>query len=476
MRPLSVVFFLLPVALVFGVATQAAAVYLLGILLPAVLLGSRWRNRVSGKMLAALGCGFVVLYSVFPLANIWNFPRFMPDQGFWHFISETGGVDFFRGPITSGVVLSGVALLLAAALAFVRPASGAEGQAGVLPEPDDRVVLRAFVFGMAAASIVLVSFATIEHFTSFTWRPFTSMPAPSKNSDRTFRPYGFYGGPLHLASVSLAWLSLAWVLFWHWVGARLARGSASEKNWLASGSSLVPVALVVTVVAHFWCILMTAGRTALAVGLVVLVAVPLLQHVPRLTLRARLVTVGMISALALTAGVRLSLAARFSGSLGSAFDPERSSVALRLTGWKVHWALLCDNWFLGQGFFWINSFVRKNEYLRLGYTSGAKSPINAHNIFLEAAASLGVFGILILLGSVATVWFFLMRASRRDVLARPLFAAFVVASLANLAHGLTENSFFSSNVAYVYLGIFWVLVWTVAARRPGTAEPRPKLS
>jgi hypothetical protein len=63
------------------------------------------------------------------------------------------------------------------------------------------------------------------------------------------------------------------------------------------------------------------------------------------------------------------------------------------------------------------------------------------------------------------MWRLLSAAVRSCPSARLLFVIFSWGVVANLLHGLTENTFFASNIALVYLMVLWVILWLIVAER-----------
>lgn len=467
MRLFSASMLLLPLLLIFGVVVQSGALYLFGIILPAVaLLGGFGPLRQRFPTLG-VGLALLALYIVFPLANFWNLPRFAASApGFSGVTSE-----FVKSQVTSGVFFSGLALV---GLSWFRlnPRRGVlSGGTPVSPEDVGIAGLRWFVVGLLAGSVILTVFVAVEHRTGVAWRPFSHHPEPHLDGGGTFRPFGFYGGPLHLAGASLAWVSVAWFLFWRWFEAKVC--GLGETRWclrVFSRQWLFPVMLLTIVILQTTMVVMVAGRTAALVNFGVLAVLPLFVRLRRNRGIVRLVFGAAMAGCGALAMACTPLGRRFFDMMHETLDPTTSSAAQHMVNWQVHWELFKNNPLFGNGSYWLDLFARKQQYELMGYPESLVPHNNSHNIFLEALASVGLVGVFAIAGAIIVGLMLLIRVSRRHPLARSLVAALLVAAAANVAHGFTENTFYSSNVAYVYLGILWTFVWVTVCLSSGNSS------
>jgi O-antigen ligase len=145
---------------------------------------------------------------------------------------------------------------------------------------------------------------------------------------------------------------------------------------------------------------------------------------------------------------------RFQESLGNSTV---SGFGERATFWRVHVAIIAQNPWFGEGSYWLGTGLREAYYNTLGYASFDKK-YNAHNIFLQLLADVGVTGCMALIACMASCTKQLKKqlASRTG---QKYYHALRAAFVAELLMGLTQNSLSDAPVMITLLGFFWILVW-----------------
>ncbi|MEN9825096.1 MAG: hypothetical protein RI953_841, partial [Pseudomonadota bacterium] len=83
---------------------------------------------------------------------------------------------------------------------------------------------------------------------------------------------------------------------------------------------------------------------------------------------------------------------------------------------------------------------------------------NAHNIFLEILGISGIVGLFSYLGFLVLLFLNLKVLAGHSRERRWLLNGLLFAVVANLLHGLTQNTFFDSAVTACYLGILGLFV------------------
>jgi putative inorganic carbon (HCO3(-)) transporter len=143
---------------------------------------------------------------------------------------------------------------------------------------------------------------------------------------------------------------------------------------------------------------------------------------------------------------------------------QNGQIENRVHFWKTYLAMIADRPLVGQGAYWIETGLREAYYDRLGFAS-LNEKFNAHNIYLESMANIGIVGALLacalLWGIFKVLGNFASQATAFEP--RLLFRALGAGLFANLLHAFTQNVFFDSNVLIPFLALFWVCFWLSVA-------------
>jgi O-antigen ligase len=332
---------------------------------------------------------------------------------------------------------------------------------------DDEQRLRSFARGLLFASILFFSYALYQHATGFSAVLKGKVLADEhRMPSGLYRVFGFYGHPLSVAGASLVWMSFSLVGFVQSTRQSNVVLGPTWKTWLCV--SVLQSALVY----------MSGGRTAFLVCLLFwMAALGILAlrfalsgrsagHAhghqgfafPRAWFAAILTAVASLIVAGITFFPQMTqiVSTLFSRGLGGG-TLGQGPLGDRPFFWQVYLAMWRDSPFLGQGYFAVEHGLRTHYYVREGFAS-LRDKFNSHNIFLEILGISGLLGFFAYLIVCVLLWINLkvlagLSPQRRFVL-RGLGVAFV----ANLLHGLTQNTFFDSAVSSCYLGLVGLLV------------------
>ncbi len=438
-RPAEISLQLLPFCLLCGTFLQGVGLMLFGIILPAIFLGHAKGTKLTTN-LASLGKCLLAIFCVFPLANLYNFYFALPDTLLntkylsWKYLLES--------QVSTSLALSALALL-----ALAKRRHKATSQEAVF----GRDLNLAFTKGMVIATSILSVYCLIQHFTGFDYRePGLKLPDAKLMESHGYRILGFFGHPLSMAGASLAIFSIYWTLFC----LDLQKFFGKNRMRLLFTKPMIKAHFFLSM-AHLMLSLLSGGRAAF------LIALGLLVLIPSITLRKRLfhfsgrkilyalLPLSMTGAIVWTSGIL----SRYIDLLQSFQDKG----ADRFIFWQVHWQMFLDKPWFGHGASLLKAGERIAYYERLGFAS-LRDKYNAHNLYLEILSNVGLIGAIVIIVALTVFCRRLFTLSSKPLFQK-LCIAFFVALFANLANGFTQNTFFDSNVLYIHLGFFWLLLW-----------------
>ncbi|MCA2959701.1 MAG: O-antigen ligase family protein [Silvanigrellales bacterium] len=467
--------------LFLGVAAQSVGLYVFAIALPAwFALSKRSVPADMAKISSTLGLLFLGLWVLFPLANVVAFFSEVPSLAASSYFREwpQNRAAPLSSRLSSAWLASGVSLLVVGVLIRARVARSVTVDDMHLQESPQgfRVFLRALVAGTLVWTLALC----VQHFTGMSFHAKSAALLPEHQmSNGLFRVFGFYGHPLSVAGVGLALFSFLWFLTWGFAEAHTPLdGGRVQPSPLRNPLALFPksppwvsfLALAAASVAAFLAVVMSGGRTALGVAVLVALVLPfsvrLTGAAKKLRYAGVLLTGFAFFGLVFSSGIASRIAA--------AIQNASSGVAEnRVHFWEVYLRMIADAPALGHGHYWIEKGLRETYYNALGFGS-LEEKFNAHNIYLEVFANIGAVGAGLALFFVVMLVRTLRQLSVQAVTHGPrlFFRGLRAAIVANFLHALTQNVFFDSNVLLPYLALFWALFWFGATQAPfaGGAE------
>ncbi len=442
---LNLCFFLVPVFLYLGIAVQSVGVYLFALVIPLALTFQR--ARFKSIPFLPFGLFLLGLHAVFPvsslIAKMWAKPGMSIEYAYAWPAKIT---KLFESRLSSSFLVCGLVLISVGIWNAKRKNSTLSRQKYSLRP------LESYWKGLIFSTFAFGCYFVFQHFIGFDFRsPGFVLKEEHQMAGGRFRIFGFYGHPLTLASVALAYFAYLWSLLWHQMEAKKTlpkETTSADVVSLISKFPVNPILLGTAAALQFAFVIMSGGRVAALLASLLFIAIPVASigtSKPRL-LGFVLVGGGMFAAL-LVNGTGLLQRIAESVKLFSGQSADN-----RITFWKVHWQMFLDAPWFGQGSLWLDRGLRTAYYDALGY-GALPEKFEAHNIFLEILASAGAVGMMIVCALTLVLALYLHKLLRGvlwgDFQRRALFFAFV----ANLLHGFTQNTFFDSTLTYIYLGM-----------------------
>lgn len=458
-------FFLIPFFMLGGTAWQGGSLYLCAMIVPTVLIlrgklrpnFDRWKSP-----LLLIGSSLLVMFLIFPFANFINFLT-EPGSSVRMFVPQGSPPlrKLLNSQMSSAFLVSGL-FLWVFAIFFSR----SESTSG--PEVNADMLLRRFHQGMLLASLILLSYGLFQHVTGIDFLSPTGRLSATRllTSSGRFRTSGFFGHPLSLAGASLGIFSFYLML----CRGRFRPLQSVVHDRAGSVDQKYDVSVYVLVVigfCHLSLIVLSGGRFATLVA-VLLTGVFLLGEIlARKSSGKSFVIIFAMIISGMIFIVQTGMTERFI----EVWNQLRSGGPDRLKFWEVYWAMIEDKPWFGHGYAWMKYWSREIYYAVMGYEQ-LTHKYNAHNIYLEILSNVGIFGSGILLLS----FFFSGLAFRYLMIFggyRLAGSAIFVSVIANMINGITQNTFFDSNVVFIYLFLCWTFLWLSVLNSGRPSSPSP---
>lgn len=178
----------------------------------------------------------------------------------------------------------------------------------------------------------------------------------------------------------------------------------------------------------------------------------------------------ILPAAGMAAGGVVLLALTGQNRLPGLLEPGRGSVDTRGRLWRAALETISESPVRGSG---LSRLTWMRRYIPARRLEGAEL-IDAHNLFLDFWAKLGIFGLAAILWLVARFFLVALRAHRRTTgETRALAAALVAAMTAAFVHGLVDAFYFGLPFA-VFFWLFLGLAEVLDAGADDMAGPRPE--
>jgi O-antigen ligase len=461
-----------------GVAAQSTGLYAVGIVAPAVVV---FRARAVpshlGATLVRIGMCFLAIWALFPLANVLGYFAQVPTDVSDAF--ERVWPEALGKPLTSRMssawVVSGLALVVFGVLARGRAArSVAVDEMHTHGSPRS---LRAFLASLTLLTVVWAALLAFQHLTGVAFHGRASKLLPEHlMAGGVYRAFGFYGHPLSTASVGLGLFSFFWFLTWTALAAEVRAREPGVPRSPFSLSPNLPAWASVLVYASGSCaallaVVMSGGRTALAFALAFSLFLPFMVKLEGRFARVRLV--GTLAAFG--GGVTVVALSGIVDRLRHVVEAAtRGDFENRVRFWQVYVRMISDAPAFGHGHYWIENGLRTAYYDASGLAD-LNEKFNAHNLYLEALANVGIIGTAAALVLVVAGLRILRSLSIGAATQGPafIFRALCAALGANFLHALTQNVYFDTNVLIPYLVIIWGYVWLAVTQAPfARTDPR----
>lgn len=419
---------------------QQGGIYLFLFLVP--MFAGAYKKEANADLFRA-GFIFFLLYVVFALFDIVH----------WAFGGESyhlHGNILIKGKLSSLLGCTGVLWMLLGKKVLPRKSSLAI---------DANHLFACFWDGVWLGSILLLGLGVVQILTGFDF-VFANAYRPDRlMASGLYRATGLSNHPLSLAGMSLGVMTLAATL------------GLSSTNWQTalSGFGVLPsqsrviswrVKFASVAICHGALVFLSGSRTpsaiALAIGLMTLGLVAWRQ-------RSNLLIQLMAGLTLVVAGLgiwKLGVATRFAEALQSGMGGDQ-----RVYFWKAHWAMFLEHPWIGFGRHYLETVARDRAFESL-FPGQQIVHYNAHNLYLEVLAMGGLFGGAVLVGLFSLLAVRLRTISRCSDLGPALYQALFWAFMANLVHGLTQNSLFDSAAIAPYVYASWLLALMMLWQAP----------
>lgn len=434
--------------LLSGIALQAIGFYILLFLIILVyayhyVLGIHPKKLSQARTQAYCA---MLIWTVFPLCNILHQ---LLGQPIWFegfrlksiYLTQDWSLplkDLIKSPLSNGLLGFSLMILIVIKLWWKRQITNQNISQKIKPEYLRLPLLDWFTQGLMWSSSALLVYSVWQHISGMDIYSANWQLGPNRilSSSGFYRTNGFYSHPLTLAGVSLSIFSFYWSILWH---------PQSKKKQLKPAQMISAI--------HFLLIILSGSRTSLIVGLFLATGIPIFRMSQK--------KVGPKKIFTFISGITAILSIIWASGVWTRFteiSPSHFAGSFnRLKFWEVHWAMFTDRPILGHGSAWISDRIRLAYYDLLGYGQ-LDEKYNAHNIYLEILASIGLVGSTFIL-LLVYIWWGNLKPKQPCSETQIKISAFSASMTASLLHGFTQNTFFDSCVLYVYLYLLLILFW-----------------
>ncbi|KAB8040437.1 hypothetical protein GCL60_00550 [Silvanigrella paludirubra] len=451
---INTIFFLLPFLLYLGIALQGASFYLICIVLPSLFFILNKKEIPS--FISKISLCLIALHIIFPITNLINY--FFHDNIFPNFkyIIELKWPSILQSNFPSSLFIGSVLIL--ALTHYSKKNVNTKLKANHV----EIMPLKYFLSGLFPASIFICLALIYQYNTGIDYHSFKGKILESTEllDNGKYRTNGFYGHPLTVAGVGLAYASFTWSLLWQSI---VKKGSLSinfiffkQKNYLPQ------ISLALITFCNFIIVILSSGRTAGVACVFMLAFVPFILGIRKKPIITTLtVFVVLISSFFIVKKYGLLERIEFTtNSITQSHSLDTGNY--RQYFWKVYTQMFIDKPVVGQGNYWLKAGVRENYYNKMGYEN-LPEKYNAHNNYLEILGSGGLLAAFWILTSLIIIYISLrkkLKEQKKEYSVLPF--CFSIMIFSNLVHALTQNVFFDSSVVYIYISLLYVVMWQIA--------------
>ena len=459
MKLLHITFFLLPFFLYVSIALQAIGYYLCALILPFLFVTIHSQERIQA--IRRIGVGLVVVYLTFSVFNILHLFIGLLFENHKFFYENSSKV-LTKNPISLSFLITGFVFVFKSfrPQAFVRLKNAPvytdanieiihNEERNLLSGSKKEELLKPFLFGLMISGVLFFICAVLQAVYGFNLRGgillseekvfYSIASLPELVTNGLYRVRGFYGHPLSLASVTIAYISFFLILFFDSI--------RRKERWTKEIRLLFPVIIVLNLIFLF----LTQSRSAVTIQILAFIFLFFLNVNKIKRIYSGLIPLIFIAVFIAVYSIGLmdKLLFSFINLLnGGVFDQSDN----RFLFWKVHFQMFLDHPLLGQGAYWIDTGIRELYYEKLGF-GDFQYKFNAHNNYLGILSSVGLIGSGLIIGGIGLI----LKGLR--VLNRDLFYPFLFAFIVNLIQAIFQNVFFDSSVTYIYLAFLCLIVW-----------------
>ncbi|MEZ4741951.1 MAG: O-antigen ligase family protein [Bdellovibrionota bacterium] len=403
----------------------------------------------DARLVGRLGVLLVFTWLVYPILNIVNYFIKPWGEGIDVYFSPSA-TKIFSSQLPSSWLASGVFLLVISKFSRDEKISIDQNKSNF------KICFNFWLRGLTIASLVFLVYALFQYFTGFDFRRIGHSLGPQNLVGNHYRIFGLYGHTLSVSSVGLLLFTFFWYLLF--LG-RVKLMPSMEKYRLYYDSSFFILAAI-----NLCLVIMGGGRTSTITALAIFAFFPLL-HVRKKFKKSTLLFWGAFSLIVMVSYIFFTSGGeRILRSLDLLMTKKFSEIDARFVFWRIHLNMFLDSPFLGIGASHLKYGARDAYYALFGLEHFYRK-YNAHNIYLEVLADIGILGTSLLGLSFFQLWKTIVRLIGGDKFLTVLWYALLSSIAANAIHGLTQNVFYDANVVAVYLNLFWIFLWLILLKR-----------
>lgn len=452
---LNYLFFLFPFFLYLGIAVQGLSFYIICILAPSIFFLKQ--KKIIPDFVIKTAICLLLLHIIFPITNIINYLFPLEQFPNYKFQLTLKWPSILQSNFPSYLFIGTLLLLI---FQFIIQ-KNRTNTVSLNVEKVEILPLKYFLTGLFPASILICLALIYQYNIGLDFHSFKGkyLEATEVLDNGKYRVNGFYGHPLTIAGVGLAYSIFCWSLLW----LSITRNHIYnfDNIFIFKNKNIHKLALLVISLCNFIIVILSSGRTAGIACIFMLLLIPFLLGIKR----KPFLTIITLMALIISSFFILKKSGLMERILFTTNSISESKTLdngnYRQYFWKVYWQMFLDKPVVGHGNYWLKDGVRENYYNKMGFEN-LPEKYNAHNNYLEILASGGLlafFWIITILGFLYKTLKNKINENFKEM--NFLIFCYLSMFIANLIHALTQNVFFDSSVVYIYTSIIYVIIWHI---------------
>ncbi len=312
----------------------------------------------------------------------------------------------------------------------------------------EKEVFSHFTRGLFGATCIVAIYILTQYVTGYDYRPGSAFRPDRLLVNGFYRVSGMQGHPSSLAALALGIFCFSWALVW-----------SSMKAWTTRHEFKMWIAIAAL---HGLFIMLTGSRIVAVVFALFLFAIPL----SRLAKTIEAKRLALLAAGAVLGFAVLVYLSGLGGRFIEAWQRVQSGVVIddRLYFWKAYWHLITERPFFGHGTAFLNQDLLNRTYQDIGLGEISRK-YDAHNLYLELLANVGIVGAAIMAFLTYKVGHGISIVAGFSPRLKVFTKALVCSASANFIFGLTQNTFFDSSVSVFYCSMIMVMFWMSESRK-----------
>jgi O-antigen ligase len=418
---------ILPLFIYLGIAAQTAGLILCCILAPLVLI-IKYDGVNVPKQWLHISFFLFIIWAIFPL---WNLLGLNHSPIVWKKVLSSH--------IPSSVIIASIGIFLINIVANHK--NSFIDKTKFIYSPKD--LFSSFINGFLCATILITIYLVIQHYTGFDYREVNyKLDESHQIRDLNYRVKGLYGHPLSISSVFIGI-----VFFFSYLYMNLENIKYFNLKHLKAKIFAITCMSYLNLV-------MSSGRFAIAIASVWILVCFLskLRKVMNFSFLWKFVlALPFFVFFIIQSGVFQRIYQTFVG-----FEYLLHKIP-RITIWKIHWQLFLDKPWLGYDSI---NFKIAREALYSSSGNLHLKGLAAHNIFLQTFCEIGILGALIVFVCLFFVFCNFKKVCNPRLLSHFLTSALGFSFLANVLHGLMQNTFYDTHAVVLYMALAFFVLWT----------------